>query len=127
MDFTTNNKGCWLGKFEYTKHRLSYRLFFGPIPRGKCIMHRCDEPRCWNPLHLKLGTQSDNLKDAYARKRHKGNFGKRWKQMSAQTVRGVRHMLAEGCYLQNDIAKAFGISPSQVSQIKRGRIGKRVK
>lgn len=127
MEFEVSNTGCWLGKYKYEKHKLAYKLFFGPIPRGMWVLHKCDEPRCWNPLHLEAGTQSQNLKDAYARKRHKGVLGKRWKQMSAATIRGVRKMLAEGCYSQLEIAGAFGITRSQVSQIKTGYTGKRVK
>lgn len=54
-----------------TAHRLMLARKLGAaIPPGKYVLHRCDVPRCCNPAHLSLGTQSDNLKDCVAKGRH---------------------------------------------------------
>jgi hypothetical protein len=37
-------------------------------------MHKCDVRNCVNPEHLRLGTQSENIKDAY----QKGRLAKPW-------------------------------------------------
>lgn len=50
-------------------HRLAYEVWKGPIPDGMSVLHSCDNPSCINPEHLRLGTYSDNIKDAYARGR----------------------------------------------------------
>lgn len=76
--------GCWLwtksrgekgygqiwykGKFVRTS-RLSYEVFNGPIPDGMLVLHKCDNPPCFNPEHLEVGTQSKNIKDCVARGR----------------------------------------------------------
>lgn len=44
-------------------HRVSWELHNGPIPKGKCVLHRCDVPACVNPSHLFVGTRGDNNQD----------------------------------------------------------------
>ncbi len=86
--FTKNNNGCWewnagcfsdgYGAFSYQRktqkaHRISYLLFVGMIPKGKMVLHRCDNPPCVNPAHLFIGTAKDNAHDAIQKGRHRGD------------------------------------------------------
>src|SRR6266581_1151542 len=45
-------------------HRASWLIHFGDIQDDLHILHKCDNPSCWNPDHLFLGTHDDNMKDA---------------------------------------------------------------
>ena len=57
------------GKKRKLAHRLSWEIYYGKIPKGKLILHKCDNPRCVNPKHLFMGTQLDNVKDRVRKNR----------------------------------------------------------
>jgi len=44
-------------------HRVSWLLYYGDIKDGHYILHNCHNPSCVNPLHLRQGTQYDNIQD----------------------------------------------------------------
>ena len=54
-------------------HRLAYKLVHGRIYRHLEVLHSCDCPPCFNPKHLRQGTQADNLADMDARGRRRSN------------------------------------------------------
>lgn len=81
-----NEGGCWLwtgntNPYGYGRtsingkafdcHRAAWFLAYGPIPKGLYVCHTCDTPQCCNPKHLFIGSQSDNLRDYYAKGRHR--------------------------------------------------------
>lgn len=73
--------GCWIfmgalhergygiaglgGRGEGTDrtHRIVYRHYFGEIPDGLFVCHKCDVRSCCNPDHLFIGTAKDNMQD----------------------------------------------------------------
>ena len=49
-------------------HRLAYEAHYAePIPKDMQVNHHCDNPSCFNPKHLYLGTQLDNMRDRLKR------------------------------------------------------------
>lgn len=69
---------CWLwtgprtaagyGRFgdEYA-HRLAWEETHSVSAEGFEVMHKCDNPPCINPAHLRLGTHRENMLDAWAK------------------------------------------------------------
>ena len=81
---TTGGDGCWEWQLytdkkgygrttpyfgEVLTHRISYIEFVGPIPDGLHVLHSCDNPKCVNPKHLRVGTNDDNVADRHERGR----------------------------------------------------------
>jgi len=50
-------------------HRKAWADVHGPIPPGMFVLHRCDNPPCYNINHLFLGTAQDNSDDCKAKGR----------------------------------------------------------
>lgn len=100
-----------------TAHRVSWEINIGPVPRGKHVLHRCDNPPCVNPAHLFLGDQAENAHDMYRKGRGRGQFPA---VLAPATVQEIRGRLRAG-ESQDSVARALGISQTSVSQIARGQ------
>src|SRR5207302_5572975 len=70
---------------EKYAHRFSYELNNGPIPKGKYVLHRCDNRACVRPEHLILGTQKENLIDMMRK-------GRRIRKLTVDQVKEIRQL-----------------------------------
>lgn len=83
-----SESGCWewtrcrtdfgYGRISWnnhvrTLHRLAAHLVFGlDFNDERRVLHRCDNPPCFNPEHLFVGTQADNVADMVSKGRWRG-------------------------------------------------------
>lgn len=51
-------------------HRAAYAMTWGECPAGLDLLHSCDNPKCVNPQHLRLGTHLENMQDMAQKGRH---------------------------------------------------------
>lgn len=110
----TKSKGL---RRQVMAHRIAYELTHGKIPNAYRILHSCDNPPCVNPTHLRVGTDADNVADMHARGRYRGGFNK----LTRDQVMVIKSLLSSG-HRQRDIAERFGVDPSSVSNIARGKV-----
>lgn len=99
---------------KYVVHRFAWETVNGPIPPGMVICHTCDNRACFNPDHLKVGTQSDNIRDMVRKGRHGGQ-----RKLNPEDYKEIRRMYATGWYTQMSLADAFGVSQTCISRIVR--------
>lgn len=118
-------------------HRIAYALVHGPIPPGKCILHRCDNPPCCNPSHLRVGTIAENN----AERSHKGRNGdysrtgfstgaaqgerNRHAKLKEADVIEIRKAVAHGAN-QRELARRYGLSPQNLWNLVHYRTWKHV-
>lgn len=56
---------------RHRAHRISWQLVYGEIPNDKPhILHSCHKPSCVNPMHLRPGTNDDNVRDRIERRQN---------------------------------------------------------
>lgn len=57
------------GQGNVLAHRVMWEWLMGPVPKGMCVLHHCDNPPCVRLGHLFLGTRADNNRDMWAKGR----------------------------------------------------------
>jgi hypothetical protein len=122
---------CWrfistssgYGRFSPMRaHRFSWTIHRGPIPKGKSVLHKCDNPNCVNPKHLFLGTQQDNLADMREKGKQVRGEAQGSAVLTAEDIVAIRKRYRR--YSHKDgagaMAKEYGVGIVQVWKIVKG-------
>jgi HNH endonuclease len=102
-------------------HRFSYELVHGTIPDGMFCCHACDVPACCNPQHLFAATHADNMADMVAKGRQTSGERNARAKLTAAAVEAIRRRIADGTETQARLAVEYGVDPSLISHLARGR------
>lgn len=104
-----------------------YKRLVGPIKRHMCILHTCDNARCWNIKHLYQGTKQQNTRDMLDRGRHVSPLGEAngMSKITLEQAVEVKTMLKAGGST-TIIGRRLGINPRTVNAIKHGLSWKHV-
>lgn len=98
-------------------HRVAVAAMGISITSDDVIMHTCDNPCCCNPKHLLVGTHAANVADRVAKRR--SACGAR-NGRALLTEEQVREIKKDDRRLV-DVARDYGVSPSTISLIRRGK------
>jgi len=101
-------------------HRFAFELVHGPVPRGRYVMHRCDNPACVNVAHLRLGTIADNNADRNAKERQARGRDNGRAVLADDEVRAIRSAFASGTSIAT-IANAHHVHSKTIYQVVNGR------
>lgn len=123
-----NEKRYVLAGKAMLAHRVSWIIHKGDIPHsdschGTVVMHICDNPSCVNPDHLRLGTQSDNVKDMVMKGRKVAGA---W-----QKAKGINHfnsafknqkdidLICSTIGKTKELAEKYGVAESTIKRIRK--------
>ena len=94
-------------------HQLVALAFLGPRPEGLDVRHLDGDPRNNRADNLAYGTRTENILDVY-------RIGRAWRKLTVEQVHDIRARLQSG-EKGRDLAKAYGVSETHISDIKTGR------
>lgn len=102
-------------------HRVAFEVFTEGSAEGRLVCHKCDNPKCFNPDHLFLGTSKDNTQDMIRKGRKaKGQGQKHPKSiLTASQVMDIRRKRNEQGMSLKAIASEYSISFQHVSDVAR--------
>lgn len=104
-------------------HRVSLTVAEGDHPPDKpYALHQCDNPRCYNPKHLRWGSHAENMGEAKARGRFPSkakNFCVRGHAMEGDNLRLKTFVSPEGHTYYNRLCRMCANITQQARRARR--------
>ncbi len=134
----TKTETCWLwntyrdpdgyGNFYYQgasqrAHRMAWIFTRGPIPEGKLICHKCDNPPCVRPDHLFLGSTEENVADKIKKGRILWGNNHYRSILTVEQAEEIRQRVSNG-EKQRRLALEYRVSPQVINSIVKFKVFK---
>lgn len=117
-----NNKRCLISRLVL-QEKLKRELL--PHPKENA-MHICDNPKCINPEHLKVGSHKDNMNDRDNKGRCKKGEENGVSKLKNEDVTQIKKLLTDKKHTTMEIANIFDIGDATVSNINTGTTWKHI-
>ena len=89
-------------------------------------MHQCNNRKCVNPMHLKVGTQKENMMQKQIDHTQIQGSKHKLSKLTEGQVKTIKKSYANGKRIC-DIARKYGVSAAAIDAIVKGRTWKHVK
>lgn len=103
-------------------HRVSFMIHKGDIPAGLMVCHTCNNPPCWRPEHLFLGTNKMNQDHAYATGLMKRGEDHPSAKLTQAQADDIRKLFGSGSYTKTQLSEMFNINRERVWRILKDEI-----
>lgn len=107
----------WVNGKQITAHRFSYQLYYGEIPKGKQVNHKCNNRPCCNPFHLYAGTHQDNANDMMKANRQPKGESHGMAKLTEKQVLEIRKN--KDHISQNKLAKIYNVEKTTIRSIQK--------
>jgi hypothetical protein len=105
-----------VNKAKLYAHRIVAERHLGPAPADRpYVLHLCDHPWCVEIIHLRYGTQAENIEDALRR-------GRMHQKLTVEQVLAIRADTRS----KTVIAADYGTTRTNVHAIQSGRTWKHI-
>lgn len=91
------------------------------VPKGKVVMHSCDNPNCINPAHLKVGTHKENMADCVAKGRTPKGEAKPNAKITDEQAYYIKFISQES---NKELALKYGVHPRAILAIRKNETRK---
>ena len=92
-----------------------------PLAPNEFALHHCDNPPCANPAHLYAGDVQQNANDKVERQRQARGERHGLARLTAEHVREIRVLAANGGLTHLDIAQRYAVHKTTVTAILAGK------
>jgi len=136
-----NENNCWIWKGKIAANgygQIEFIGFIGQIHRiisylyldldnhkDLCVLHNCDNPLCFNPEHLRLGTRVENNKDKCERNRQAKGFSIRGK-LTEEDIREIRNHWNNKEFSMKELSEIYDVKVCQIGRIINGKQWKHI-
>jgi hypothetical protein len=111
---------------KWKAHRYAYTILVGPIPRGRHVLHTCDNRLCIKPDHLWLGTNASNNQDRHNKGRDAVGERQGNAKLTKRAIRDIRRRLALRLDTVNCLASEYGVDPTTIRNVNARRFWQHV-
>lgn len=97
-------------------HLIAYEETYGTIPKGMVVRHKCDNPSCYNPEHLEIGTRADNNRDRDVRGRTAKGVRNGSAKLTPEIVQEAKALYASGEWTHRSLGKKYGVDHRTIAR-----------